>query len=34
MRAASAVNIVGKLKGDFSAPWDDPDGARVFMESA
>ncbi len=32
IRAASAVNIVGRLKGDFSALWDVPDGAQVSIE--
>ncbi len=34
IRAASAVNIVGRLKGDFSALWDVPDGAPVSIEKA
>lgn len=34
IRAASAVNIVGKLTGDFSALWDVPDGAQVTIEKA
>lgn len=34
IRAASAVNIVGRLKGDFSALWDVPDGASVSIEQA
>ena len=33
IRAASAVNIVGKLKGDFSGLWDVPDGADVCIEA-
>jgi len=32
IRAASAVNIVGRLKGDFSMLWDVPDGAPVSIE--
>ncbi len=32
IRAASAVNIVGKLTGDFSTLWDVPDGAPVSIE--
>lgn len=32
IRAASAVNIVGGLEGDFSALWDVPDGAQVSIE--
>ena len=34
IRAASAVNIVGRLTGDFSALWDVPDGASVSIEKA
>jgi hypothetical protein len=34
IRAASAVNIVGRLKGDFSMLWDVPDGAPVSIEKA
>ncbi len=34
IRAASAVNIVGRLKGDFSMLWDVPDGASVSIEQA
>jgi len=34
IRAASAVNIVGRLTGDFSALWDVPDGAKVTIEKA
>ena len=34
IRAASAVNIVGKLTGDFSTLWDVPDGAPVSIEKA
>ncbi len=34
IRAASAVNIVGRLTGDFSALWDVPDGAPVSIEKA
>jgi len=34
IRAASAVNIVGKLTGDFSALRDVPDGAQVTIEKA
>ena len=32
IRAASAVNIVGKLKGDLAGLWDVPDGAEVCIE--
>ncbi len=34
IRAASAVSIVGRLKGDFSMLWDVPDGASVSIEQA
>lgn len=34
IRAASAVNVVGKMKGDWSGLWDVADGADVFIESA
>jgi len=32
IRAASAVNVVGKMKGDWSELWDVPDGADVCVE--
>lgn len=32
IRAASAVNIVGKVKGDLSGLWEVPDGAEVLIE--
>jgi len=32
IRAASAVNIIGKIKADLSGLWDVPDGAEVFIE--
>jgi len=32
IRAASAVNIVGRIKGDLSGLWDVPDGAEVSIE--
>ena len=32
IRAASAVNIIGKMKGDLSPLWDVPDGADVLIE--
>ncbi len=32
IRAASAVNIVGRMKGDLSRLWDVPDGAEVCIE--
>ena len=34
IRAASAVNIVGRIKGDLSGLWDVPDGAEVCIEKA
>jgi len=34
IRAASAVNIVGKIKGDLSRLWDVPNGANVIIELA
>ncbi len=34
IRAASAVNIVGEMKGDFSGLWDVADGASVLIELA
>jgi hypothetical protein len=32
IRAASAVNIVGRIKGDISGLWEVPDGAKVLIE--
>ncbi len=32
IRAASVVNIVGRMKGDLSGLWDVPDGAEVCIE--
>ena len=32
IRAASAVNIVGRMKGDLSGLWDVPEGAEVCIE--
>jgi hypothetical protein len=32
IRAASAVNVVGRIKGDLSGLWDVPDGAEVLIE--
>lgn len=32
IRAASAVNIVGEMKGDWSGLWDVADGADVLIE--
>ncbi|UCC22992.1 MAG: hypothetical protein JSW23_02675, partial [Planctomycetota bacterium] len=34
IRAASAVNILGKVKGDLSRLWDVADGADVLIEAA
>lgn len=34
IRAASSVNIVGRLTGEFSSLWDVPDGAPVSIEKA
>ena len=34
IRAASAVNIVGKISGDWSGLWDIPDGAGIVIEKA
>jgi hypothetical protein len=33
IRAASAVNIIGRVKGDLSQLWDVPDGADVLIEA-
>ena len=33
IRAASDVNIIGKVKGDISKLWDVPDGAEVIIEA-
>ncbi len=32
IRGASAVNMVGRMKGDLSGLWDVPDGAEVCIE--
>ncbi len=32
-RAASAVNILGRIDGDVSGLWDVPDGVRVLIEA-
>ncbi|MFQ6036037.1 MAG: cyclophilin-like fold protein [Sedimentisphaerales bacterium] len=32
IRAASAVNVVGKMKGDWSELWDVPDGVDICVE--
>ena len=34
IRAASAVNIIGKMKGDWSELWNVPDGADVLIEAS
>ncbi|MHC4388083.1 MAG: cyclophilin-like fold protein [Planctomycetota bacterium] len=34
IRAASAVNIIGKMKGDWSELWNVPDGAPVSIEGS
>jgi hypothetical protein len=34
IRAASAVNILGKVKGEVSELWEVPDGADVLVEAA
>jgi hypothetical protein len=34
IRAASAVNIIGKVKGELAALWDVPDGADIMIERA
>jgi len=33
IRAASAVNIIGKMEGDWSELWNVPDGAPVLIEA-
>jgi len=33
IRAASAVNIIGKVQGDLSQLWNVPDGADILMEA-
>jgi hypothetical protein len=33
IRAASAVNIIGKVKGDLSKLWKVPDGADILIEA-
>lgn len=32
IRAASAVNIIGEVKGELAALWDVPDGADISVE--
>lgn len=34
IRAASAVNIIGKMKGDWSGLWDVRDGQTIVIEMA
>ena len=34
IRAASAVNIIGKMHGDWSGLWEVPDGAEVVIAKA
>jgi hypothetical protein len=34
IRAASAVNIIGKMEGDWSELWNVPDGAPVSIEAS
>jgi len=34
IRAASAVNVVGKIKGGWSGLWDVPNGASILIEVA
>jgi len=33
IRAASAVNIIGKVKGDLSQFWNVSDGADILLEA-
>jgi hypothetical protein len=33
IRAASAVNIIGKVQGDLSQLWDVPDGTDILIEA-
>ncbi len=33
IRAASAVNIIGKVQSDLSQLWDVPDGADILIEA-
>jgi hypothetical protein len=33
IRAASAVNIIGKMKGDWSGLWDVPSGGRIVIKT-
>lgn len=34
IRAASDVNIIGRVEGDVSKLWDVPDGAPILIEAA
>ena len=34
IRAASQVNIVGKIRGECASLWDVPDGARITIQTA
>jgi hypothetical protein len=34
IRAASAVNVIGKMKGDWSGLWDVPSGCSVVIKMA
>ncbi|UCG56611.1 MAG: hypothetical protein JSU70_17320 [Phycisphaerales bacterium] len=34
IRAASDVNIIGRVEGDVSRLWDVPDGAPILIEAA
>ena len=34
IRAASAVNVIGKMKGDWSGLWDVPSGSRIVIKTA
>ena len=34
IRAASAVNVIGKMKGDWSGLWDVPSGSRIVSKTA
>jgi len=33
IRAASAVNVIGKMKGDWSGLWDVPSGGRIVIKA-
>ena len=34
IRAASAVNVIGKMKGDWSGLWDVPEGGSIAIKTA